>query len=69
MDLESETDRIQRFVTDGNYHAAINIALSCLNESRRTDNQSGVDECLGIIKAIIDTLAEEFGSNEYLGKS
>jgi hypothetical protein len=69
MNIDSDTGRIQRFVTDGNYHAAINIALSCLNECRRSDNQAGVDKFLGIIKAIIDTLADEFGSDEYLGKS
>lgn len=65
MDIDSETSRIQQFVAEGNYHAAINIALSCLNECRRNANQAGVDECLGIIQAIADTLAEEFGSDDY----
>ena len=69
MDIEQEKDRIQQFVTEGNYHAAINIALSCLNECRRNDNQAGVDECLGIIRAITDRLADEFGSDQYLGKT
>jgi hypothetical protein len=69
MDIKLETDRIQQFVITGNYHAAINIALSCLNECRRNDDQAGVDECLGIIKAITDKLADEFGSDEYLGRA
>jgi hypothetical protein len=69
MDIKLETDRIQQFVTHGNYHAAINIALSCLNECRRNGDQAGVDECLGIIKAITDKLADEFGSDEYLGRT
>jgi len=69
MDISSETGRIQQFVTDGNYHAAINIALSCLNECRRNDNQAGADECLGIIKAITETLAVEFGSDKYPDKT
>ena len=67
-DLEEEKKRIGQFVTDGNYHAAINIALSCLNECRRNDNQPGVDDFLGVISAITDTLAEAFGSEEYLSK-
>lgn len=69
MDLEVEKNRIQQFVKDGNFHAAINISLSCLNECRRTDNQADVDEFLGIIRDITDTLAEQFGSDEYLGKT
>lgn len=69
MDIDSDKDRIQQFVRDGNYHAAINIALSCLNECRRNDDQPGIDEFLGIIRVITDTLAREFGSEQYLGKS
>ncbi len=64
MDLEAEKDRIRQFVKDGNFHAAINISLSCLNECRRTNNQAGVDEFLAIIRDITDTLVEEFSSNE-----
>ena len=69
MDLETEKPRIRQFVADGNYHAALNIALSCLNECRRNENQPGVDEFLGIIRGITDTLAEAFGSDDYLGRN
>lgn len=62
MDIESETDRIQDFVDKGNYHAAINIALSAMNECRRNNEQAGVDKFIDIIKGIVNTLAEEFGS-------
>ncbi len=62
MDIESETDRIQAFVDKGNYHAAINIALSAMNECRRNNEQAGVDKFIDIIKGIVNTLAEEFGS-------
>ena len=62
MDTESEKDRIQDFVDKGNYHAAINIALSAVNEGRRNNDQAGVDEFIDIIKGIVQTLAEEFGS-------
>lgn len=62
MDIESETVRIQKFVDKGNYHAAINIAISALNECRRIDNQTGIDAFIDIMRAIINTMAEEFGS-------
>ena len=62
MDIESEIARIQGFVDKGNYHAAINIALSALNECRRNNDQAGVDQCIDTIKGIVQTLAEEFGS-------
>lgn len=62
MDTESEKNRIQDFVDKGNYHAAINIALSAVNEGRRNNDQAGVDEFIDIIKGIVQTLAEEFGS-------
>ena len=62
MDTELETDRIQDFVDKGNYHAAMNIALSALNECRRNDDQAGVDKFIDIIKGIAQMLAKEFGS-------
>ena len=62
MDIASEDHRIQDFVDKGNYHAAINIALSALNECRRHNDQFGVDHFLEIIKGIVHTLADEFGS-------
>ncbi len=66
MDIESYEDEVQGFVSRGNYHAAINIALSGLNECRRNSDQAGIDHCLGVIKGVIQHLAGEFGSKEYL---
>ena len=66
MDIDSHTVRIEEFVRGGNYHAALNIALSCLNECRRNDDQPGVDTFLGIVGGITKTLAQEFGSQQYL---
>jgi len=66
MDIESYTNRIQQFVKDGNFHAAINIALSGMNECRRNDDQACTDRFLAIIRGITDTLANEFGSEDYL---
>ena len=62
MDIESEKDRIQSFVDRGNYHAAINLSISAMNEGRRNEDQSVVDMFLGIIKAIVQTMTDEFGS-------
>ena len=64
MDIESETNRIQEFVDKGNYHAAINLAISAMNECRRNNDQSGTDHFIGMIKAIADTIAEKFGSHQ-----
>lgn len=58
----SEIDRIQDFVDKGNYHAALNIALSSLNECRRNNDQAGIDKFLDVIKGIVQTLSEKFGS-------
>lgn len=66
MNSESDTDRIQSFVEDGNFHAAINIAISGMNECRRNDDQGGVDKYLRIIKDISLTMAREFGSKACL---
>lgn len=62
MDIESETKIIQSFVVKGNYHAAMNIAISALNQCRRDSNQAGIDIFLGVIKNIANTMSEEFGS-------
>jgi hypothetical protein len=64
METNPEIDRIQTFVERGNYHAAYNIALSALNECRRNNNQAGVDTYLGVIKDIVQTMADEFGSQD-----
>lgn len=63
MDIESETNRIQEFVDKGNYHAAINIAISALNECRRIEEQAGVDKFIAVIRGIVNTIDNEFGSN------
>jgi len=62
MDVASETKTIQEFVDKGNYHAAMNIAISALNESRRINNQVDINTFLDIIKGIANTMAEEFGN-------
>lgn len=62
METGSEENNIQEFVDRGNYHAALNIALSALNECRKNNDQAGVDEFLDVIKNIVQTLADEFGS-------
>lgn len=66
MNIEAYKEEIQGHVDRGNFHAAINIAISCLNENRRNNNQAGVDEALVICKRVIQQLAEEFGSEDYL---
>ena len=63
MELMSDTDRIQFFVEKGNYHAAVNIAISALNECRRNNDQDGVDMFLGVIKEIVVSMEAAFGSN------
>ncbi|NNE63262.1 MAG: hypothetical protein HKN34_04195 [Gammaproteobacteria bacterium] len=63
MDIESETKEIQNFVDKGNYHAAYNIALSALNACRRENDQPGIDHFIGVIRGIVDSLADEFGSS------
>ena len=68
MDLDAETQRIHQFVNQGNYHAALNIALSCMNDGQRNGRQQQVDRFLGIIRDIYESLAEEFGSDDYLGR-
>ena len=62
MDIEAESNRIEDFVQRGNFHAAYNLALSALNACRREQDQAGVDHFIGIIRGIVDTLAEEFGN-------
>ena len=61
MNIESELKIIQQFVDKGNYHAAMNISISALNECRRNKNQPGVNDFLDVIKGIANTMADEFG--------
>jgi hypothetical protein len=65
MDIDSQARQIEEFVQGGNYHAALNIALSGVNECRRNDDQAGVDTFLGIIEGITSTLVREYGSQDY----
>jgi len=63
LDIELEAKEIQRFVQEGNYHAAYNIALSGLNACRKNNDQAGIDQFINIIKDIVDSLTAEFGSH------
>jgi hypothetical protein len=62
MDIEAQARRVQDFVDKGNFHAAYNIALSGLNACRRSNDQAGIDRFLDIIRAVVDSLAAESGS-------
>jgi hypothetical protein len=62
MNIRSEKESIQSHVDKGNYHAAINLAISAMNECRRNDDQSGVDAFIAFIREIIDVMEEKFGS-------
>lgn len=62
MDIEAETRFIHDFVDKGNYHAAINTAISAMNACRKIEDQAGVDHFIDVIRGIVDTMAEEFGS-------
>ena len=64
MDIATETDKVKAFVDKGNYHAAFNIALSDLNQCHRNNDQAGVDTFLGLIKQLVASLAEKFGSQD-----
>lgn len=64
MDIESEKQRINAFVDKGNYHAAINLAISALNECRRNSDQDGIDTFIDVSKGVINKMADEFGSKE-----
>jgi len=62
MDIEAESEKVQGFVEKGNYHAAYNIALSVLNACRRNNDPAGTERFIEIIRAVVDALAAEFGS-------
>ena len=67
MNIESEKHTIEKrsiqtHVDKGNYHAGINLAISAMNECRRNNDQAGVDEFIAFIRSIVDTMANEFGS-------
>lgn len=58
-------DRINTFIQKGNYHAAINVALSAMNACRKQQDQAGIDEFIDVIRGIVQTLAQEFASDDY----
>jgi hypothetical protein len=62
MDFDAEEAEVQSHVDKGNYHAAINIAISAMNDCRRHSDQPGVDRFLAVIQGIVDTMKGEFGS-------
>jgi hypothetical protein len=65
MNIESLRSEVQAFADQGNYHAAVNVALSGLNACVRQQDQANVDQCLSIIEAVIQQLVYEFGSTDY----
>lgn len=62
MKAESEKENIQFHVDKGNYHAAINLAISAMNECRRNDDQAGVDDFITVMKDIVNVMAVKFAS-------
>jgi hypothetical protein len=62
MDMDAQANEVKSFTQKGNYHAALNIALSALNACRRDNDQAGVDRFLGLMQDVLDTLALESGS-------
>jgi hypothetical protein len=62
MDIKSEKESINTHLDKGNYHAAINLAISAMNECRRNKDQAGVDEFIEFIRNIVDKLDQAFGS-------
>ena len=62
MDIKSETQFILDFVDKGNYHAAINTAISAMNTCRKINDQAGINHFIKVIRGIVDTMDEEFGS-------
>ena len=63
MDVEATIGEIRSHIDRGNYHAGINIAISGMNEGRRTSDQVCVDTFLNVINGIVKRMTEEFGSN------
>ncbi len=62
MDIEAEEKAIREFIDKGNYHAAMNLSISAVNECRKQKNQPGIDHFIELIGEIADTMAEKFGS-------
>ncbi|MGB5278365.1 MAG: hypothetical protein WBO16_07385 [Gammaproteobacteria bacterium] len=68
MNIDSYKNEVQDFADRGNYHAALNIALSGLNACKRQHDQAGVDQCLGVIEGVIQQIVHEFGSEDYVNR-
>jgi hypothetical protein len=68
LDIESYKNEVQYFADCGNYHAALNIALSGLNACRKQHDQAGVDQCLGVIEGVVQQLVHEFGGEDYTNR-
>lgn len=68
MDKNTLMERINTFIEKGNYHAAINVALSAMNACRKDRDQTGIDEFIDVINGIVQTLAEQFASKDYLAR-
>lgn len=66
MDIQAYKNEVQSHVDRGNFHAAINIAISGVNECRREHDQTGIDTCLDTCRQVIHQFAAEFGSSDYL---
>lgn len=66
MNMNTYREEVLGFAQKGNYHAAINVALSGVNQCRKEHNQKGIDECLHVIEDVIGKLVQEFGSKEYI---
>jgi len=64
MNSDAEIKRVQEFVDKENYHAAINIALSAMNEGRRKKNQEQVDVFLRVISDIVLNMSHQYGSRK-----
>ena len=68
MNFEAYKNEVQDFANRGNYHAAINIALSGLNACRREQDQNGIDQCLAVIEGVIRQLGQEYGGKAFTEK-
>lgn len=62
MNIEQETNDIQQHLDKGNYHAAMNIAISAVNAGRKENDQHAIDHFLDLISVIAETMMQEFGS-------
>ena len=62
MDIEAEEKTIREFIDKGNFHAAMNLAISAVNECRKHNDQPGIDYFIELIVEIADTMADKFGS-------